>query len=393
MPLERVRRYDDGAFASPVKTANGYLRCDALITRTGVFEYRLADGSTRRELRLPGEVFHGDSLATFDLVPLTNEHPAEKLTPDNTAKYQTGAVSAVRRVDNAVAASVLVTDARAISDVEAGKTQLSCGYDCDLEQRAGVTDGIDGVPDGMRYDAIQRNIVGNHVAIVRKGRAGDAQLHLDADDAVMAATVEPSGHALAQPGATQMKLKIDGVDYELDEQAGQAVTKVLAKLDEGAAQIERLATQVTEQTARADAADEALEAEKKARADEATPERVRELVSARVALETTAAKILGSETKLDELDDDSVRRAVVVKVSPSAEARVAECDASYLAARYDAAVETWEAEQKAKPKPSHAVRGATQTQRQDSASARQAMIERNRKLGVDPIRATPLPEN
>ncbi|MCX7015414.1 MAG: alpha/beta hydrolase fold domain-containing protein, partial [Candidatus Sumerlaeota bacterium] len=56
--------------------------------------------------------------------------------------------------------------------IEAGKTALSCGYTCDLEHTPGNWMGI-------KYDAIQRNIRYNHMAVVKAGRAGDAaKLHM-----------------------------------------------------------------------------------------------------------------------------------------------------------------------------------------------------------------------
>ncbi len=181
-----VRRYDAGEFSTSVERLdNGYLRADAHITRTGVFTYRLQDGKTRRELRLPDEVFRRDALDSFELAPLTNDHPAGLLNAKNTGKHQVGTVSNVRQDGDHVAARVQVTDVKAIEAAENGKRELSCGYDCRLDFEPGVTAGIDGVPDGLRYDAIQRDIKGNHVALVAVGRAGDsASIHLDSDDAI-----------------------------------------------------------------------------------------------------------------------------------------------------------------------------------------------------------------
>jgi hypothetical protein len=77
-----------------------------------------------------------------------------------------------------VATTIVVENADAIRAVEQGKRELSCGYECELEEKPGVT------ADGQRYDAIQRNIRGNHVALVTKGRAGpDVRLRMDANDA------------------------------------------------------------------------------------------------------------------------------------------------------------------------------------------------------------------
>lgn len=390
-------RYDAGDFGSPVKTANGYLRCDARITKVGVFEYRFSNGTIRRELRLPSEVFKDDSLASFEDVPLTNNHPREPLSSKNTRKYQAGNVKNVRPDGEHVAARVLITDDDAIADVEKGKHQLSCGYMCDLDNTPGVTFNIDGVPDGLQYDAVQRNIVGNHVAIVDKARAGaTASLHLDEADAVMvtaaAPNPEPTGPTPGSAGRKKpmSKVRIDDVDFDMDESAAQAVSKVLARLDQATEKVAAAEATAAEQRARADQADEALEAERKARADGTSDEAVRNMVRERVALETTAAKILadGTQLKLDELSDDDIRRRVVVKVSPSAEAKLDAGDAAYLAARFDAAVEAWTAEQDRKPSASKAVLGAaaTGTTRCDSKSARAKMIQSNLAMGRDPIR-------
>ena len=53
------------------KTAEGFLIARAPLTSVGVFTYRNADGTPRRELRLPEEVFSEESLATLKLKPLT----------------------------------------------------------------------------------------------------------------------------------------------------------------------------------------------------------------------------------------------------------------------------------------------------------------------------------
>jgi len=117
-------RYDAGSLASPVKMANGYLRCDGRLTRVGVFPYRQTNGTVRRELRLPQEVFDAESLSSFGLVPLTNNHPSEMLDKYNTRKHQVGSVISPRADDEFVAASVLVTDAEAIDAIEKGKREL-----------------------------------------------------------------------------------------------------------------------------------------------------------------------------------------------------------------------------------------------------------------------------
>lgn len=169
-------RIDRGNLSKPVKMSNGWLRIDGRLTRTGVFTYRNDDGTMRRELRLPEEVFKTDAMQSFALVPVTDEHPPGFLDAKNTREYARGSVAGTLRKDGEfIAGELLVTDADLIKKLEDGAArELSCGYNCDLDEKPGVT------ADGLRYDAIQRNIRGNHVAVVAKGRAGpEARVRMD----------------------------------------------------------------------------------------------------------------------------------------------------------------------------------------------------------------------
>lgn len=397
MSKAQVIRYDSGEFSKPIRTPNGYLKCDAVITKTGVFSYLDNNGKTRLELRHPEEVFRDDSLSSFEDVPLTNNHPREKLDAKNTRRFQAGNIKSVRRQDGLVAANVVITDEDAIKDVEAGKTQLSCGYRCDLDFTPGVTFGIEGIPDGTRYDAIQRNIVGNHVAIVDRGRAGsDASLRLDSDDAVM---IDDEDKKPIQPenkgrvgGKKMAVFKIDGVDFEMSEQAIQAVSKKIAHADHVEEQNKKLVEDVSAEKARADKAEEDLASEKEARKNDVSDEKIREFVRNRVALERTASSIVKDEkVKLDEMSDQEIKKVVVIAVSPSAKERLDSCDDTYLNARYDAAIEAWKDAEANKQTPSHLARVATVSvgnTKLDAKSARERMLEYNYKIGRDPIRPT-----
>jgi len=75
----KVQRYDQGRFDAGTlkRDAVGALRFDARLTRTGVFAYRMPDGSVRRELRHPDHVFKPDSLKSLALATLTLRHPQE----------------------------------------------------------------------------------------------------------------------------------------------------------------------------------------------------------------------------------------------------------------------------------------------------------------------------
>jgi hypothetical protein len=328
-----VRRFDvierlDG----PTLLPNGWLKADATIARTGIQEYRRGDGSMRRELRPEDVVFHSDAMASFAMVPVTDNHPPDGLlTAENTREYQRGHLGeTVRRDGDKVRAPVLITDAGLVKDVIAGKRQLSCGYTCDLEEASGEY-------QGQRYDCIQRNIRGNHVAVVGMARGGpDLRLKLDFADGVAI-----RGNCDQPPGSPSritedhedrpmLKIKIDGIEVEVaNEQGAQLIERALASREEKADEAEKTTKQL-----RADAAQAATQAKNDADAFRARAtvaeskvtelEKVRKdaqdglpgLIRARVALEEKAKGILGAQAKIDELSDRKIKESVIMKLLP-----------------------------------------------------------------------------
>lgn len=114
---------------------------------------------------------HPDELAkaarTFNKVQLLEEHqPVHAGDPKQTITVGALGESAVFEhpyLKNTLA----VWDARAISGIETEeKKQLSSSY----RYRADMTPGVS--PEGVHYDGVMRDIVGNHVALVTVGRAG-----------------------------------------------------------------------------------------------------------------------------------------------------------------------------------------------------------------------------
>ena len=148
-------------------TPEGYLIChDVPIARTGPQEYLAGEleleGDPERIIlvdRLPEDVFDQAALASFEGKPVTDNHPSENVGPENYAAYSKGHVQNVRQAGDYILGDLYITDAALISDVKNGvKREVSCGYLCNYQ------------PAGTGYR--QKNIRGNHVAIVPKGRAG-----------------------------------------------------------------------------------------------------------------------------------------------------------------------------------------------------------------------------
>lgn len=155
------------------KTRDGYLVADARAGRTGIqvyagFEVGLKDTATVRVYRPEDEVFKKEALASFTSLPLTIGHPPEMVDAKNWKKYAVGYTETeVARDGEFVRVPLIVKDQAAVDAIEAGGArELSFGYICDLAFTPGKT------PSGEEYDAVQRNLRGNHLAIVSAGRAG-----------------------------------------------------------------------------------------------------------------------------------------------------------------------------------------------------------------------------
>lgn len=162
-----------GSRISPhmTKTPEGFLICHSVpICRTGEQEYLPREIGVEEEkrpiitvLRTPEEVFKPAAIASFEGKPVTDDHPPVPLDSSNYSTYTKGAVQNVHRGtgedDDKLVCDIVLYDSVLISKVEAGKREISCGYDCKY-----IPNG-----DGTYHQA---DIIGNHVAIVDSGRAG-----------------------------------------------------------------------------------------------------------------------------------------------------------------------------------------------------------------------------
>ncbi len=334
--LETVQRFDFGAMGKPVKTSQGFLRVDANLTRVGVLVYKNADGSDRRELRLPEEVFNADSLSTLSLAPLTDMHPSEMVTSENVTRLQKGIVATEAKQDGRfVRAQLLIQDADLIKAIERGdRKELSPGYTCHL-------DATPGEWNGERYDAIQRGVAYNHIAIGPRGwaRSGsEVALRTDGKDPTTLRldggcdepTDEPNGDAPMK----LITIKFDGGEFEVPEASAENVLALVKKReDSAAATLALVATKADTEAARADGLAKELETAKAALEAATDPVKVSALVEARGALETKARAIIGAGAKFDgkteiEIKVDAIKSS---DASFSAEGR----SVDYINGRFD----------------------------------------------------------
>lgn len=295
--------------AGTKRRADGALLVDARVARTGIqlysgIEVGKPELAVVRVNRDENEVFHNDSLKSYTHRPVTNDHPPELVTSDNWAKYAVGGtVDEVARDGQFVRVPLMVSDGPTIQDIEQGKRQLSNGYTCDLDWTPGTND------KGETFDASQRNIRTNHIAVVQSGRAG-SQVRIGDSAAIWG--VSPIGETKM---AIKMIVLADGLPIEATDQS----EAVIRRLEKGVADAVIKITSLTDgHTATVAAKDKEIGT---LTADLATAKTaiptgaaLTKLVNDRVALMGMCAKLIKDfkpETIADATDA-AIRRGVVV---------------------------------------------------------------------------------
>lgn len=263
------------------RTDEGFLVGKAVFTRTGIFKYQRADGSVYNELRTAEEVFNQDSINSFKLKPITNNHPTVKVNADNAKELQVGHIGEdLKRDGNNLVGSIMITDSATIKDIENGKRELSLGYTTELVKE-------DGNLFGESYEFKQTNIRGNHLAIVYQARAGrQARLNLDGQDAVCVNINNNKKEDMSEKdNSKELQDKIDTLETNkkgLTDKIGE----MQIKIDTLEGERDALKTKISK-----------LE-EKKDNSDE-----IAQLVKARKDLEKKAEKVLNADVS-DKTDSE-----------------------------------------------------------------------------------------
>jgi len=209
-------RYDVSAIQNYEFTDEGYLRVKARIARTGIQSYTDASGGIRLEYRPEEEVAADAALDSFREKCVTKEHPPVLLDASNTKDYAVGFTSAdVSYSEGFVESTLTVTDKETIDEIMRGNVrEVSCGYKVDYSPEPGITS------DGQHYDGIQKNIRGNHVAIVNRARGGaQVRLMLDSADAAVNDLINHSTGVIMAAN-----IAFDGVSFEADPALAAAIS-------------------------------------------------------------------------------------------------------------------------------------------------------------------------
>lgn len=149
---------------------------DNPLSKVGVFPYLGKQISSELEpdkiyqvYRPAEELLSDKTINSFKLLPIVDDHTMLGTEPGMMPAEEKGvhgtSGSDVYGKDGKLYGDLKIYSETLKDEIEAGKKELSMGYFCDYELTPGTF-------DGQHYDAVQRNIRGNHIALVEEGRMG-----------------------------------------------------------------------------------------------------------------------------------------------------------------------------------------------------------------------------
>lgn len=149
---------------------------DNPLSKVGVFPYlgkqissELEPNKIYQVYRPAEELLSEETINSFKLLPIVDDHTMLGTEPGMMPAEEKGvhgtSGSDVYGKDDKLYGDLKIYSETLKDEIEAGKKELSMGYFCDYELTPGTF-------DGQHYDAVQRNIRGNHIALVEEGRMG-----------------------------------------------------------------------------------------------------------------------------------------------------------------------------------------------------------------------------
>lgn len=247
-----LARLPSGGFGMDARTidGNGWFEVKANpISKAGIFPYSGRQlGLTGPDadkmfqvLRPPEELGDPACVESFKLIPWIDEHVmlgpnAQEVTDKAMAAEKKGVQGVIGEEvffkDGTLFANIKAFSSTLAALIQAGKRELSAGYRCIYELTGGVW-------NGQRYDAVQRKIRGNHLALVQEGRMGPdvavmdrLTFSFDAKEIQMADATKDQGGATGGAGAMTLE-QLVSVVTELAPQVAK-LTEAFGKM-QGAA--------------------------------------------------------------------------------------------------------------------------------------------------------------
>ena len=303
--------------SNKIDVNTGFLRSRVSICRSGIQEYLGRElGLTGDDalkvfnvLRHPDDVTSEDSLSTYKNLVVTDDHPNEGwVNVDNIREHQRGQLSEVE-IDNTqdevhIYGMMTITDADLIEKTMRGKIEVSLGYARELVAEEGVYNGI---PYQYKYT----NIIANHLSVVDRGRCGATCAIVNDKKNVIILDEEQKKEGVL------VKIMINGVEFEVSEEVGEAIMAERAAEEKKAEDMEEEMSKKTEELETANdkltAKVDGLEAKIKATNDSKMSDTdFDKMVGERASLVAFAQTIVG-DAMPDSTEPMTIKKAVVEK--------------------------------------------------------------------------------
>ena len=166
----------DKAASKRTRDVNGFMSVsDNPISKIGVYPYLgseiagydLPPDQVFQVYRPAEELSRQETIDSFKLLPFLDEHEVigDNATAPERAGIQGYIGESVYFDSPYLRANIMIPSRAAQTLINSGKIELSPAYRCVYERK-------DGVFEGKPYQFIQRNITGNHLALVDEGRTG-----------------------------------------------------------------------------------------------------------------------------------------------------------------------------------------------------------------------------
>jgi len=211
---------------------NGFVEIpDNPISAVGVYPYlgSMIGGKDPSKiyyvLRPEEELSRKDTLDSLRLMPIVDDHemlgngetPAEKKGVHGVVGEKVYYDSKAKQIKG----NLKIHSSGLMDKIDnQGKKDLSAGYRADHDFIAGTFEGKD-------YDAIQKNIVFNHLALVDSGRMGSGVAVLDQDDISLLTTIHPLQHEHTKMNhLDKLKAVYQALGEFLGEEAAEPENKV-----------------------------------------------------------------------------------------------------------------------------------------------------------------------
>jgi hypothetical protein len=294
--------------------SDGYVVCKPRIARTGIQLYRgvevgRPDLKEVRVYRPPEEVFSHDAVKALAGKPVTLEHPDHMVTAETWRDDAVGYLGTeILRDGEFIRVPLHLMDAKAVSEVKSGKTQLSVGYTAVLQWKDGKT------PSGEPYDAVQTAIRANHVAITHTARGGPSLRMGDRKPkektmGTRTILVDNISVELEDRDAQIVERRINALEKQIaDANTALATAKTTAQNDIATAKTET--TNATATVATKDA--EIATLKQQLTEAKMSPEKLDKMVAERVNTVNRAKAIIGDALVVIGKTDADMRKQVVL---------------------------------------------------------------------------------